>query len=424
MRIRSTLIITLCVSASTLSIKAQQEATLMPESSAYPSVVLTQPRWLDYWKNLNYTTPENLLTKEIAAEKRRRKPTAELEHALNLNRQYQQYLKSTDQVLIVDSIVVAKQSLLEAYPLSSESGEIRLENSGEHSTFTTERGNRIYSSVASADSLQTRQIAYADIEAGERSVWNVIRGLNIDGDCNYPFLKQDGITLYFAARSEKGLGNYDLYVSRWDETNGAFFPAENLGFPFNSYANDYLLVIDEEHDLGWFASDRYQSPDSVCVYTFVPNKSRKTVDFENTPIEKVRQLATLRGFQTLWDNSNLQQREKAHAAVKSIMNEAAGAATADFVFVVDDRTVYHNISDFKSEQAKSHYLILKKKMADFDRLDAEIDAQRKSYASAKPADRQAMRQRLLQAEEQRPRLKREIQELGKLICSLEIAAKK
>ena len=55
-----------------------------------------------------------------------------------------------------------------------------------------------------------------------------------------------------------------------------------MGFPFNSYANDYMLVIDETCNVGWFASDRYQPEGKVCIYTFIPNESRNPYDYENT----------------------------------------------------------------------------------------------------------------------------------------------
>lgn len=45
--------------------------------------------------------------------------------------------------------------------------------------------------------------------------------------------------------------------------------------PFNSPANDYMYAIDEFNNIGWFASDRYQPDNKVCIYVFVPNSSKK-----------------------------------------------------------------------------------------------------------------------------------------------------
>ena len=52
---------------------------------------------------------------------------------------------------------------------------------------------------------------------------------------------------------------------------------ENVGMPFNSPYNDYMYVIDEFNDLGWFASDRYQ-PEGKCasMYSFPTHPSKCT----------------------------------------------------------------------------------------------------------------------------------------------------
>ena len=99
-----------------------------------------------------------------------------------------------------------------------------------------------------------------------------------EDNLNYPFMLSDGQTLYFAAKNEESLGGYDIYMTRYDNDERKYLAPENLGMPFNSPANDYLLVIDEFNNLGGFASDRNQPADSVCLYTFIPNESRRTYE--------------------------------------------------------------------------------------------------------------------------------------------------
>lgn len=38
--------------------------------------------------------------------------------------------------------------------------------------------------------------------------------------------------------------------------------------PFNSIYNDYMYVVDEAKNVGWFVTDRYQEADKVTVYQF------------------------------------------------------------------------------------------------------------------------------------------------------------
>ena len=74
---------------------------------------------------------------------------------------------------------------------------------------------------------------------------------------NYPYMLSDGVTLYFASKDTNGLGGYDIYVTRYNTHTNTYTTPENLGFPYNSSANDYLMVIDELQQVGYFATDRF-----------------------------------------------------------------------------------------------------------------------------------------------------------------------
>ena len=79
----------------------------------------------------------------------------------------------------------------------------------------------------------------------------------------------DGSTLYFAAEGdiENALGGLDIYMTRRDET-GAFFSPTNVGMPYNSPYNDYMMAIDDAAGLGWWATDRNAPDGMVTVYIF------------------------------------------------------------------------------------------------------------------------------------------------------------
>ena len=89
-------------------------------------------------------------------------------------------------------------------------------------------------------------------------------------DALFPFLMADGVTLYYASDNpELSLGGYDIFFSRRD--GDTFMQPQNMGMPYNSPANDYLLAIDEITGTGWWATDR-NSPDSdsLTIYRFIP----------------------------------------------------------------------------------------------------------------------------------------------------------
>lgn len=115
------------------------------------------------------------------------------------------------------------------------------------------------------------------------SLWRAPRllgeGLLSAGSEIFPMLSPDGKTLYFASDGLYGMGGYDLYSSTWDEENAAWSDPVNMGFPFSSPADDFLLVDTPDGKYTLFASNRDCSPDSVYIYVldFASSRQRKPV---------------------------------------------------------------------------------------------------------------------------------------------------
>ena len=82
----------------------------------------------------------------------------------------------------------------------------------------------------------------------------------------YPMLSPDGKSLYFSSDGLYGVGGYDIYVSRWDESKGEWGIPMNVGFPYSSPADDFLYATSEDGRYNVFASNRGCSADSVWVY--------------------------------------------------------------------------------------------------------------------------------------------------------------
>lgn len=86
-------------------------------------------------------------------------------------------------------------------------------------------------------------------------------------------LGKDGKTLYFASDGLPGMGGFDIYSSTWDEEKRRWGDPVNMGFPFNSEADDYLMADSDDGEYTLFASNRDCSPDSVTVYVLDYQKS-------------------------------------------------------------------------------------------------------------------------------------------------------
>ena len=106
--------------------------------------------------------------------------------------------------------------------------------------------------------------------SSDGSVWSypTLMGESLlsPGNEVFPILSEDGKTLTFSSDGLHGMGGYDLYRSTWNEETGAWGEPVNLGFPFSSPGDDFLLVDSPDGRYTLFASNRDCAPDSVYIY--------------------------------------------------------------------------------------------------------------------------------------------------------------
>ncbi|MEQ8907849.1 MAG: OmpA family protein [Vicingaceae bacterium] len=69
-----------------------------------------------------------------------------------------------------------------------------------------------------------------------------------------PYLAPDGKTLYFASTGHPGYGDYDLFVTVFE--NGKWSEPQNMGAPLNSEGEDTYFSISASGEGAYFASDR------------------------------------------------------------------------------------------------------------------------------------------------------------------------
>ena len=74
--------------------------------------------------------------------------------------------------------------------------------------------------------------------------------INSNDDDNYPFVLSDGATIYYSSKGNGSIGGYDLFVTRYNINSDTYLAPEQLGMPFNSPYNDYMMVFDEVKGLG------------------------------------------------------------------------------------------------------------------------------------------------------------------------------
>lgn len=397
------------------------------QQTYYPTLRVDSNEAGQLIRNLRYEEAQTLLKKEITQAKKKKQSTAVFDRQQKEAATGLQMLKGTAQIVVIDSVIVPKTQLLNAYHFSPEVGKIWLEDSklGKQSVaiYETERGNRRYRAEVHGDSTLSVRLVSIDKEGERMSRSRELKGLGITGDSNYPFMMSDGITFYFAAKSGEGLGHYDLYVTRYDTDNDRFYKAENMGFPYNSYANDYLLVIDEVNNIGWFASDRYQPKDKVCVYTFIPATSRHTIDYEHTDGSALRKQASLRPLKSTWTEDNASQRSAAKRRLAQVKKLGKEEKQSDFSLVVNDQKTYTSLSDFKSAEAKQLCQQWLQKQKNLDTLQQQLEGLRDEYAKANRTRQRAMSQQILDLEKRVEELDAEVAVAEKATRNAELSTK-
>lgn len=333
------------------------------------------------------------------------------------------FYKRVEKVTFVDSIVMAKDKFMTAYTLGQECGEIDATRnvlggnvSSEGTAFRTEMRDKIYYSDVDANGHMQLYMCYKMLDSWSKPA--TLNGLP-EGDCNYPFLLSDGVTIYFANNNPNGLGGYDLYVTRYNSETDRYYMAENMGMPFNSPANDYMMVIDEVNHLGWFATDRNQPEGMVCIYTFIPTEIKEYYNYKEDDFEVIRQAAQIQSIAATQTNAEAIRKAK-QTLFKLGLDAQTENKKHDLTFVIDDFTDYHSLTNFKSTEARQLYIDWQAKQEKLVKLGKELEEKRTSYIHSSSNERRKMTDELLRMEQQYEQFETEVMGMPKSIRNLEI----
>ena len=337
---------------------------------------------------------------------------------------YDRKLKAVEQVMIIDSLVVPRAQLLEHLVISMESGRVMTTDSALstrdslHTTaFISQLDNQlVYARQTTSGLLRLYRCDKVDDK------WNSateLAGLPDDESQNYPFMLTDGTTLYYAAQGPNSLGGYDIFMTRYDADTKSFLAPENIGMPFNSTANDYLYMVDEYHDIGYFVTDRRQTPGYVCIYTFVPNEIRNVYSLENTPQNKIVSLAELYSIkETQTDTRTMREAIVRLQQMKENVY-ANPADNAEIYFIINDRYTYTSFSQFRNENAcvEAHKWQQTKLM--FAVESDKLAKLREEYHHGNVNEREKLKEQILNLEKTVENLQETISKQEKAIRSLE-----
>ena len=326
-------------------------------------------------------------------------------------------LSRCEDIQIIDSVIVSKDAFLSAYLLSSESG--RLENRNGQIIYENSLGGKRYFAMAKAN--QGKRL-YSEIKL--QNEWIDQHEISIPADSldhhDFPFALPDGLTVYYASNNKSSIGGYDLFITRYNSKNNTWLAPSQMGMPFNSIANDYMLVIDDEHHIGYFASDRFQPEGKVVVYTFIPNEAIIPLETQNEVLLIAR--AKITSIRDSWV-SGKNYKANLEKIRQSIQNEQK-TPQQDFVFVVSDQTIYYQITDFRTDAGKQAFLKLQETQSSIHQLETELDSLRLEYSKSDARKKQNLQGDILSKEKRLGNLYEQSASLEKNVRNFELKTKK
>ena len=333
---------------------------------------------------------------------------------------YERKLQVTERVTFIDSMLLKKEEVMDMLYLGNENGSVasyaKFFNVKEKDTldctlFRSQLGDKtIYAQPDTAAVLHL----YASEMIGQKWCEPVLLpGLEDTVSHNYPFMLADGTTLYYASKSEEGLGGYDIYMTRWDSDTQRFFKPENIGMPFNSAANDYLYLVDEFNQLGWFVTDRGQGGDTVCVYCFIPNETRRIYDTSTIGRDTLVALANINSIRDTWTD---QERVKdALNRLDILRTKSKKSAQSQFHFIVNDRITYTNLSQFRNEESRKLANKWLKLVDERNKASEQLEELRKQYSVSRPEKKAELAASILALEQKYEKLIADVRSMEKEI---------
>ena len=352
---------------------------------------------------------------------RKNRDTAKAEELMTKLHKGANMIRGVENIAVIDSFVVNKEQFLDAYRLSAQSGHLTMAKDSACTAHTNEMGDKSFYAQRDTDG---NSALYASIKMIDK--WSSpVKQEGLDEQLyqlNYPFMDSDGSTLYFSAKGDNSMGGYDIFVTRADSEGNTFLKPDNMGLPFNSPANDYMFAIDDYRNLGWFASDRYQPQDSVCVYVFVPNEQKEVLDYETIDQEKLQALASLKSIALTQSNEEIVREGRKNLA-KVLYTQQKEKKENDFNFVVDDFDVYHSLKDFTSSEAKNRFQVMLQMEADSKLLVNDLSNLRKAYTTANEATKKSMTPEILDKEKRVQQMLEELATMESEIRNIELAAR-
>ena len=343
------------------------------------------------YSDYDFDRAEKLLAQFEQAKKRDKKlaeAEGEIESYRNKIMSARNMMERVEMITIVDSFTVAEKDFFKAMRLAKATGrlsEAPATNGSQETVlspiYTSEDGMEFWigynnkeeapdyacyratkladGSVASDEKLFSHSSIFPDGRPGRLAT---------------PFLMADGVTLYFAADGEASIGGLDIFLTR-EDGNGGFLQPTNIGMPFNSPANDYMMAIDEVTGFGWWATDRNAPEGMVTIFVYLPSEVRINYPADTPDLTSLALLESVSRMRE--DNPTAQERLKVLSDKKIMLGEADTAPA--FRVALPDGRVVESLNEFRNSTARLLMTRLMSETRDYDAAQARLEQLRQRY---------------------------------------------
>ena len=340
--------------------------------------------------------------------------TPQMEHLLHYADLGATMMSRVEKIAIIDSISVDEKDFFANYRLSKTSGYITstLELPDGYATddsttvYVTESGETMLWSRKTKDGkgrelVETHLLADGSWEK-PKSLGEALEGIS----ANYPFLQPDGTTLYFAAKGEESLGGYDIFITRND--GDEYLQPQNLGMPYNSPYNDYLLAIDEQTGAGWWVTDRNQIKGKLTIYVFVPQELRINYSIDDPDLAKHAFITSIASTQTSGkDYSSIRKSIEA-------TNTDVTVVSTDFTISVPGKGILTRYDQFESPDARNAMRQRQECIDEMIELEMNLEEIRRQYVTDK-----SVKEEILNAESRIEKMRIKVKKLTNEAIRLE-----
>jgi hypothetical protein len=93
--------------------------------------------------------------------------------------------------------------------------------------------------------------------------------INTSYDECFPFISEDGQTLYFASKGHTGMGGFDIFKSVWDSTVQKWQQPVNIGYPVNTTDDDLMFSLSGRGRDGYLSAARKEGFGDLDIYKVV-----------------------------------------------------------------------------------------------------------------------------------------------------------